>query len=172
MDGVARLEGHLFELFVESGPKFIGEDGAVVEGVAGCVLHLFLQYAVELFHCVIHYLFLLILKLFLQVHCEFVTPALRPFFPIGYLSDVLVENLQCFWFEFFDFLEVLLLAEDLACGVKELSKAVIGDKIGLFEEALLDLIVEFFLELMNFLPLVIDLEHAWVDVLRRDVGYQ
>jgi hypothetical protein len=33
-------------------------------------------------------------------------------------------------------------------------------------------ILEFFLELMNFLPLVIDLEHARVDVLRRDVGYQ
>ena len=33
-------------------------------------------------------------------------------------------------------------------------------------------ILELLLELMNFLPLVIDLEHAWVDVLRRDVGYQ
>jgi hypothetical protein len=33
-------------------------------------------------------------------------------------------------------------------------------------------ILELLLKLMNFLSLVIDLEHAWVDVLRRDVGYQ
>lgn len=33
-------------------------------------------------------------------------------------------------------------------------------------------ILELLLKFMNFLPLVIDLEHARVDVLRRDVGYQ
>ena len=51
--------------------------------------------------------------------------------------------------EFLDFFEVLVLAEDLAGSLQELSEAIISHYVGLFQEALLDLVVQFFLK---FIP--------------------
>lgn len=55
--------------------------------------------------------------------------------------------------EFLDFFKVLVLAEDLACSLQELSEAVVSHDVGLLQEALLDLIVQFFLK---FVPGLVD----------------
>lgn len=50
--------------------------------------------------------------------------------------------------EFLDFFEVLVLAEDLACSLQELSEAIISHDVGLLQEAFLDLVVQLFLKLV------------------------
>ena len=72
---------------------------------------------------------------------------MRPLLLVGDVSDVVVEVLECFGFEVFDFFEVLVFAEYFASGVEELPEAVVGDEVGLFEEAFFDFVVEFLFEL-------------------------
>lgn len=148
LDGVSGLEGHLLQFFVERGPKLFGEDEAVVEGIACAVLHLLLEDAVELLDCVVDDLLLLALELPLELDCELVRPRCAPLRPVRDALYAALEVLQGLGLEFLDFFEVLVLAEDLACSLQKLSEAVVSNDIGLLEEALLDLVVQFFLELV------------------------
>jgi len=79
---------------------------------------------------------------------------LRPLLLVGDVPDVAVEALQSLGLEVLDFFEVLVFAEYFAGSVEELPEAVVGDKVGLLEEALFDFIVEFLFELS---PRLVDL---------------
>lgn len=100
-----------------------------------------LEDAIELLNGIIDDLLLLTLKLLLQLNCELVSPSCSPFWFIGDVSNVIREVLKSLRLEFLDFLEVFVLAEDLACCLQELSEAIICYDVGLFEETLLDLVI-------------------------------
>lgn len=157
MYGVFRLEGDFFEFFIESGPKLFSEDDPVVEGIAGGIFHLFFEDAIELLDGIVDDLLLLAFKLLLEFHCKLVHSDFAPLLLVGDVLDVVGEALEGLRLQVLYFFKVLLLAEDLAGSLQELSEAIISDQVGLLQEALLNLVAELLLQLTaSFVDLSLD----------------
>lgn len=131
LDRISWLEWNLLELVIQSWPKLFSEDNTVIEGIAGSILHLFLQDTIELFNSIIDYLFLLAFELFLKLHCKFVDSSLSPFFLVCNVSDIFSETLQGLGFKVFDFFQIFIFTENIASIIQEFSKAIIRNEIRL-----------------------------------------
>jgi hypothetical protein len=113
------LEGNFLQFLTESRPERLGKHFSVIESIAYQIFHLLLEYTVEFLDRIVDDLFLLTLKLLLQLNQELLRPRNSPFLLVGYTLYTLFECFECLRFELLDVLNAFVFIYDLIGRVEE-----------------------------------------------------